>query len=89
MINHEKNFFYIGESIENKKAFIEYALEDSTMIIESTEVDKSLQGQGIAKTLLDEAVAYARANQLKIIPKCSYVKHKFENDTSYQDVWAK
>ena len=39
---------------------------DSAFIIDHTEVDPDLRGQGVAEKLLDAAANYARENNLKI-----------------------
>ena len=48
-------------------------------------VEPAFQGKGIAKALLDAAVAYARENGLKIHAVCSYVVRQFEKP-EYDDV---
>lgn len=88
MIKETKNYFYMGDE-EDKKAYIHYTLEDNLMIIDETVVDESLQNQGIAGQLLTHAVNYARKNNFKIKPECSYVKHKFSSSDKYDDVWYK
>ena len=54
--------------------------------IDHTEVDKSLQGQGVGKELVHSAVEYARQEGLKIVPLCSYAKVVFENEPDLKDV---
>ena len=39
-----------------------------------------MRGQGIAEKLLDAGVEYAEKNGYKIVPVCSYVVEKFENE---------
>ena len=39
-----------------------------------TEVDPVLQGQGIARKLLDAAVGWARESGNRIVPQCAYAK---------------
>lgn len=43
-----------------------------------TWTDPSLRGQGVAGALLDAFVAWARAEQLRVVPACSYVARAFE-----------
>ena len=56
--------------------------------IDHTEVDPALRGGGIARRLLDAAVAWARQTDTKIIPHCSYVVVQFARDKSIADVLA-
>ncbi len=56
--------------------------------IDHTEVDPSLRGQGIARRLLDAAVAWARQTGTKITPRCSYVVAEFARNKAIGDVLA-
>lgn len=81
------NKFYIGESEETAIAKITYQdAEDNCIIADGTYVSEELRGQGIAKLLLDKLVSFARQENLKIIPVCSYVVVQFERNQEYQDV---
>ena len=55
-----------------------------------TEVDDDQAGKGYAKKLLDAMADYARSNQLKVIPLCSYVALQFKrHPDEYEDIWNK
>ncbi len=59
---------------------------DTRVIIDHTEVDPSLRGQGVARRLLDAAVAWARQTGTKLGATCSYVVVQFARDKSLADV---
>ena len=40
----------------------------------------------MAKRLLEEAINYARSENKKIIPLCSFVKEQMENNKEYNDL---
>jgi len=55
-----------------------------------TEVTPEYEGKGLAKKMLDELVAYARKNNLKVIALCPYVHAQFtHHPDEYADVWKK
>jgi predicted GNAT family acetyltransferase len=56
------------------------------VIIDHTQVEQALRGQGVARTLLDRAVAWARETNTRVIPSCSYAKAQFDRDASIRDV---
>ena len=59
---------------------------DDKIIIDHTFVSDNFKGQGIGAKLLDAAVAYVTAHDLKIIPLCPYVKSRFDKDSSLKQV---
>ena len=72
---------------DNKEilARLEYKRNGNTLIFDHTVVSDKLKGQGIAGKLLDVAVDYARKNNFKVHPVCSYVVKKFESG-NYDDI---
>jgi uncharacterized protein len=59
---------------------------EDKIIIDHTEVQEELKGQGAGKLLLAEAVAFARNNKIKILPLCPFAKATFEKTPEYSDV---
>lgn len=78
-------FFYEVDGQE--KAFMTYNYDGKDkMIISHTEVDSSLKGQGVGYKLVEASVKFARENQIKILPLCSYVASVFKKKSDYSDV---
>lgn len=86
---HEENNkgeFYI-EVDGQKAAQMTYVYAgESRMIIDHTDVGSALRGKGAGKLLVDAAVKFARAKNLKIIPLCPFAKSVFEKTPEYDDV---
>ena len=71
-------------------AEMEVGIHDGNLTVYHTEVAEVLKGQGIASKLLAEMVAYARRNNLKVIPLCPYVLAQFKRrPEEYADIWNK
>ena len=51
-----------------------------------TEVDPVMRGTGAGKTLLEEAVQWARAEGKRFVPQCPYAKSVFDKTPAYHDV---
>lgn len=80
--------FFIEEQ-HKKLAEITFQWKDEmTIVADHTWVDDALRGQNIARQLLNALVKFARENQLKIVPICSYVEVMFRRDKSLADVVA-
>lgn len=56
------------------------------IIIDHTEVDESLKGQGVGYKLVGASVEYVRDNQVKILPLCPFAAAVFKKRSEYQDV---
>lgn len=81
------NKFYIGEDENDPIAQITYKDKDAnTIIADHTYVSEQLRGQGIAGKLFNELIAFAKEENKKIVPECSYVKVKMERSSEYADL---
>lgn len=70
-----------------KLAFMTYTYAGpDKIIIDHTEVDESLKGQGVGYKLVEEAVSFAREHNLKIMPLCPFANAVFKKKTEYKDV---
>jgi uncharacterized protein len=65
-----------------------YHLDAGVMHLAHTWVDPSLQGQGIAATLVETAIRHARDQGLRVHPACSYVKSYMHRHPETQDLLA-
>lgn len=67
-------------------AEITWTILGDVMVMDHTFVSPELRGQGVAKKILDRAADYAREQELKMEPVCSYVVTAFERYKDYDDV---
>jgi predicted GNAT family acetyltransferase len=80
-----RGMFYMGHD-GGILAEMVYTLSGNKMVIEHTEVNVELEGQGVGKKLVQTAVEYARTHELKILPLCPFAKSVFNKVTEWQDV---
>lgn len=55
-------------------------------IIDHTEVNPDFSGQGVGRKMVMDAVDFARANHIKIIPLCPFAKSVFDKEAEIRDV---
>ena len=82
----KKGEFYIGDHGQRLAEMAYTWAGEKVFIIEHTDVDETLRGQGVGNKLLERAVAMAREKNLKIIPLCPFAKSVFDKDSSIHDV---
>ena len=56
-------------------AALKYVPGGESIELVHTEVPPAFEGRGYGKALVEAALAYARAEGLKIVPTCPFVKH--------------
>lgn len=70
--NSDKNRFEY--SVEGRTAVADYMLtKDNRIVLTHTEVPKQFAGQGIGSKLAKAAFAYAKENNLKVLPLCPFM----------------
>jgi predicted GNAT family acetyltransferase len=78
--------FYLETDGKRLAEMVYVMAGDKLMIIEHTDVDESLKGQGVGKQLQEQLVNYVRANQIKVMPLCPFAKATFSKMKEWQDV---
>lgn len=76
--------------IEGTKAIgrLTWVLRDGARVAEHTLVPREIGGRGVAAQLVDALVADAREQGFKIVPQCSYVAKKFEQNPQWDGLRA-
>jgi len=85
--NTEENRFE-AKSDEGLIGLIDYhyTRDQKAMMVTHTEVNPEYEGRGIAGEMTKVLLEYAKENQLKILPICSYTRVYMERYTEYQDL---
>lgn len=81
-----KGSFYIEEGAKRFAEMVYVMAGPKKLIIEHTEVDDSLKGQGIGAKLLEALVDYVRKEEIKVLPLCPFAKATFKKRPDLQDV---
>lgn len=87
--NEKKGRFFIKGPTGDIAEIVYNYVNPLSIIVEHTEVDPSLKGQGVGNRLVDSVVVWARASGIKVIPLCPFAKKVFERNEGYQDVLSR
>lgn len=88
VITHNKeNHSFITE-VEGKISHLKYTVlpDGKTLNYISTYVPSELRGRHIAEQIVKTALEYAKNNNFKVIPTCSYVDMYVKRHPEYKDL---
>jgi predicted GNAT family acetyltransferase len=72
--------------LEGGTAFIDYTDQGNIRTLTHAEVPLPLRGGGIAGKLTQGALDLARADGIKVVPRCPYVAAFIDRHPQYQDL---
>jgi len=82
--NKDQSRFELEEN--GHRVWAEYRIRDGKYLIPHVEADPALRGSGAAGRLMKQIVDHARAENLVIVPRCSYALAWFERHPNAEDV---
>lgn len=82
---HNQKFYVILGDLESH---LEYVKMNDVLDLIHTYVPHQLRGKGIAAKLVNAALVYAKKNNLKIIPSCSYAASYIQKNKEYEKLIA-
>lgn len=78
--------FFIQKEGERLADMVYKMVGPNKMVIEHTEVDLKLKGQGVGVRLLEHLVEFVRKDNIKVVPFCPFAKATFRKREDLQDV---
>ena len=88
-VPNDKGSFVVMEDGERVAEMV-IGIVGEEMSVYHTAVLERLQGQGLAKQLLDAMAEYARANNLMVTTYCPFVQGQFKKqEEQYSDIWKR
>lgn len=85
-IQHRPEQGRFEATVEGLRCELDYRLSTGRMHITHTGVPRPLEGRGIAAALVQHALTWARQEQLKVDPVCSYVAVYLRRHPEWHDL---
>ena len=73
-------------TVDGELALLTYDEQDGQLALLHTEVPQALEGRGIGSKIVKHALDHARAEGLKVLPLCRFVKAYVDRHKEYQDL---
>jgi predicted GNAT family acetyltransferase len=71
---------------EHGSARLEYIRRGDRVFMTHTEVPEEFEGKGVASALARTALDWARQENLKVVPRCPFVKKYLERHPEYSNL---
>ena len=71
---------------DGETAYLDYSLTGDVLVLLHTEVPQNLHGRGLASSLAETALQYARQNRLKVDVICPSVHAYLDKHSEYSDL---
>lgn len=85
-ITHNEQANRFETTVEGQTGYISYQERGDTLVYDHTIVPQELGGQGIGSKLVKHALDYARDNDKKVVPQCSFVSSYISKHPEYNDL---
>ena len=72
-IRHDEDRGFFSVVVDGIKGYVQYERDGDTLAATHTVVPQAIGGRGIAAQLVARLFEHARAEGLKVLPRCSYV----------------
>jgi len=86
VVTHRPEASRFEARLGDEVAVCAYRRQDGTLLMTHTEVPPAFEARGIAAALVRAALAWARAEGLKVRPSCSYVAVYMRRHPETQDL---
>ena len=72
--------------VDGHRSELDYVVEEARVVFTHTFVPPELRGRGLAEQLVRPALAWARAENRRVVPACSYVAAFIARHAEFQDL---
>ncbi len=85
---HEKENERFVIYLEGNEVYVEYTMTEEKINLYHTYTHPALRGKGLAAQVVRAAFEFAKENNLKVIPTCSYVQSFIAKNDEYKKLVA-
>jgi uncharacterized protein len=85
-VTHNSNERRFEMNVKGELAVITYRLSPGVISLDHTGVPVLIEGHGVAAKLTRAALDFARTENLRVVPACSYVAAFVRKHSEYQDL---
>lgn len=85
-IVHDDTARRFGVRVDGEDCSLDYELDRGIMTITHVKVPEEVGNRGIAAAMTEAALSYARANGLRVVPRCPYAAAYVARHRQWADI---
>ena len=85
VIHEKENERFVIYS-EGNEVYVEYSMIGNDINLYHTYTNPALRGKGLAALVVKAALEFAKGNNLKVVPTCSYVQSFIAKNNEYKEL---
>lgn len=85
-VRHEPDRSRFTIEVDGETAIAEYEQHGETLVLTRTEVPPEAEGGGVGSALAQATLEHARAEGLRVVPRCPFMASYIERHPEYQDL---
>jgi len=85
---HEKENERFVIYVEGNEVYVEYKMRNNKIDLNHTFTHPALRGKGLAAHVVRAALEFAKENNMRVIPTCSYVQSFISKNDGYKELVA-
>ena len=83
---HEKENERFVIYVEGNEVYVEYKMRNDKIDLNHTFTHPALRGKGLAAHVVRAALEFAKENNMRVIPTCSYVQSFIAKNDEYKEL---
>ena len=86
-VQHDTEGHKFYARLDGHEAYMTYKqVDDTTLVYDHTFVPQELRGKGVAGTVVNRALEYARQQGYTVVPGCTYVRNYLQRHPEFEDI---
>ncbi|MDN6276513.1 GNAT family N-acetyltransferase [Psychrobacter sp.] len=85
-ITHNESANRFETTIDSHTGYISYQDRGNELVYDHTVVPQQLGGRGLGSALVKHALDFARQQEKKVVPQCSFVSSYISKNPEYKDL---
>jgi uncharacterized protein len=75
-------------TVDGELAFAEYEIDDNALVLTHTLVPEGISTRGVASGIIRHALEHAKAENMRVVPQCSFAAAYIKRHPEFEELLA-